>query len=229
MDRNKKTKGSKEPSKESKEKQDVSLKKMRTMQSFMDAVGRIIEKRGYPSLTIMNIEAEAKQHRRLIYLYFGNINNLIETYIRQKDFWLFATQDFIKQLENNRLHIKKNDVVKLLQDQLNTMLDDRVLQGILHWELGKSNEVLRTVMERRIKIGEQLFEAVEPGFEDKGVDLRAIMALLIGGVYYISMHSNATASFFCGIDVNQPDGKKRIAAALKTVVDWIYEKAEIID
>lgn len=223
MDRNKQTKPIKEPSKTSKGKQEVSLKKMRTMQSIMDAVGRIIEKRGYPGLTIMNIEAEAKQHRRLIYLYFGNIDNLIETYIRQKDFWLFATQDFIKQLKSDSLQIDKKDIVKLLQDQLNTMLDDKVLQGILHWELGKSNEVLRTVMERRIKIGEQLFEAVEPDFENKGVDLRAIMALLIGGVYYISMHSNTTASFFCGIDVNQSDGKKRIANALETIVDWIYE------
>src|SRR5690554_5667765 len=198
MEKNKKTEGGKEPSKTSKEKKEVSLKKMKTMQSLMDAVGRIIEQRGYPGLTIMNIEAEAKQHRRLIYLYFGNVENLIETYIRQKDFWLFATQDLIKQLENEALHIEKNDIVKLLQDQLNTMLHDKVLQGIIHWELGKGNEVLRTVMERRTEISEQLFSAVEPNFKDKGVDLRGILALLIGGVYYISMQSTTTGGFFCG-------------------------------
>ncbi len=229
MEKNKKTEGGKEPSKTIKEKKEVSLKKMKTMQSLMDAVGRIIEQRGYPGLTIMNIEAEAKQHRRLIYLYFGNVENLIETYIRQKDFWLFATQDLIKQLENEALHIEKNDIVKLLQDQLNTMLHDKVLQGIIHWELGKGNEVLRTVMERRTEISEQLFSAVEPNFKDKGVDLRGILALLIGGVYYISMQSTTTGGFFCGIDANQPNGQKQIADALKTVVDWIYEKAEVIE
>lgn len=225
MGENKKTKVTEGSLKAGKRSQDISLKKMKTMQSIMDAVGRIIEKRGYPGLTIMNIEAEAKQHRKLIYLYFGNLNNLIETYIRQKDFWIFATKDFLKQLENDTLHIGKDEIVKLLQDQWSTMLDDKVLQGIIHWELGKSNDVLKKIVDRRTEIGEQLFGAVEPDFEDKNVDLRAILGLLIGGVYYISMHATTTGSTFCGINVNQPEGKERIDTALKTVVEWLYEKA----
>lgn len=226
MDRNKKKKAIKEPLKANAQKE-ISVKKMRTMQSIMDAVGRIIEKRGYPGLTIMNIEAEAKQHRKLIYLYFENVDNLIETYIRQKDFWLFATKDFIDRLESGRIQIGKKEITKLLQDQLNTMVDDKVLQGILHWELGKSNDVLETGMKRRVEIGERLFRAVESDFDKKEVDFRAIMSLLIGGVYYISMHSTTISASFCGIDVNQPVGRKRISEALKIVVEWIYEKAEI--
>lgn len=204
----------------------MTPKKIRTMQSIIDAVGKVIEKLGYPGLTITNIETEAKQHRRLIYLYFGNVDNLVETYIRQKDFWGFATKEFIEQLENKSLHIGKTDVVKLLQDQLGTMLEDKILQRIIHWELGENNEMLRKVADRREAIGEQLFGIIEPDFAAKGVDLRAILALLIGGIYYLSIHGSTNGSLFCGIDVNQPEGKERIASTLDTLIEWSYENAK---
>lgn len=212
-------------SKVSKANSAMTPKKIRTMQSIVDAVGRVIEKLGYPGLTIMNIEIEAKQHRKLIYLYFGNLDNLVETYIRQKDFWGFATKEFIEQLENETLNFGRADVVKLLQDQLSTMLEDKILQRIIHWELGESNEMLRKVADRREAIGEQLFGVIEPDFMGKGVDLRAIMALLIGGIYYLSIHGTTNGSLFCGIDINQPEGKERIASTLDTLIEWAYEHA----
>ncbi|MHA7607292.1 hypothetical protein ACV0BM_000355 [Elizabethkingia meningoseptica] len=84
--------------------------------------------------------------------------------------------------------------------------------------------MLRNISDKRETLGEQIFSIITPDFEKVDVDVRARLALLVGGMYYLSLHANSNGSTFCGIDINETEGKERIERA---IVSETYEKAKI--
>lgn len=62
--------------------------KERTKQKFMDAVGEIITSKGYSDLGENKIARQAGLNKALTYSYFGNVNNLIQQYVRSNDYWI---------------------------------------------------------------------------------------------------------------------------------------------
>lgn len=200
--------------------------KARTKRKLISAVGKVIQKKGYAGLNVASISKEAGLDRRLVYTYFGSLDNLIETYVKQKDYWSSnVKEDFLASLEDDT-ELKSEDIFNLLQGQFDAVLKDKALQKIIHWELGEKNKMLRKISDNRELLGEELFKRIEPNFVGTDIDIRAILALQIGGLYYLSLHAKANGSLFCGIDINEMEGKERIEKALETVLSLCYQKSE---
>lgn len=200
--------------------------KARTKRKLISAVGKVIQGKGYAGLNVASISKEAGLDRRLVYTYFGSLDNLIETYVKQKDYWSSnVKEDFLASLEDDT-ELKSEDIFNLLQGQFEAVLKDKALQKIIHWELGEKNKMLRKISDNRELLGEELFKRVEPNFVGTDIDIRAILALQIGGLYYLSLHAKANGSLFCGIDINEMEGKERIEKALETVLSLCYQKSE---
>lgn len=200
--------------------------KARTKRKLISAVGKVIQRKGYSGLNVASISKEAGLDRRLVYTYFGSLDNLIETYVKQKDYWSSnVKEDFLASLEDDT-ELKSEDIFNLLQGQFDAVLKDKALQKIIHWELGEKNKMLRKISDNRELLGEELFKRVEPNFAGTDIDIRAILALQIGGLYYLSLHAKANGSLFCGIDINEMEGKERIEKALETVLSLCYQKSE---
>lgn len=201
--------------------------KSRTMARLVAAVGKVIQKHGYPGLTLANIERETAINRKVVYTYFGSLDSLIETYIREKDFWKFGGKKAItKMLEEPDL-INKNDIYSLLEGQFDALFSDRAYQRIIHWELGENHKVLKNIADKREALGEQVFEIISTEFDKASVDIRARLALQIGGIYYLTLHAKSNGSTVCGIDINEEAGRERIKEALKQIIDEAYVKAGI--
>lgn len=62
--------------------------KERTKQKWIDAVGTVLREKGYAGLTVKDIVEKAQMDRRLIALYFGDANILIEKYLNSADYWM---------------------------------------------------------------------------------------------------------------------------------------------
>lgn len=201
--------------------------KSRTMARMVAAVGKVIQKKGYPGLTAPNIAIAAGVDKKLVWTYFGSVDNLIEEYIRQKDFWKLAEKKHIEDLLKKPENISKKEISEILQSQFEILQKDKVLQKIIHWELGETNKMLRKVADRREEIGEQLFSIIMPDFETTNVDLRARLALILGGIYYLSLHSKSNGSLVCGIDINEDLGRERIENAIRDIIFEAYEKAGV--
>jgi len=199
--------------------------KARTMQRLVAAVGGVIQKKGYAALSAASVARECGLNKQLVWTYFGGLDNVVEEYIRQRDFWKHAAKMQIEDLLKDPEGIGKEEIARLLQDQLEVVLKDEALQKIIHWELGENKEVLRKIADEREEVGEQLFGAILPAFEDTAIDLRARIALIIGGIYYLSLHATTNGSTFCGIDLNDDQGKERISAAIQEMVFEAYEQA----
>ena len=200
--------------------------KARTMSKMVAAVGKVLQKKGYTGLTAPNIAKAAGVDKKLVWTYFGGIDNLVEEYINQKDFYKSTAKPDIDYLLQDPDKLTQNHINQLLQNQFETLLTNRALQRIIHWEVGESNEILRKIADKREEIGEELFSKTSPYFDHSNVDIRARLALVISGIYYLTLHAKNNGSKFCGIDINTVEGKQRISDAIQELVFDAYDKVK---
>lgn len=172
-----------------------------------------------------NIALAAGVDKKLVYTYFAGVDNLIEEYIHQKDFWKPAEKKRIEDLIKKSENINKKEVCEILQSQFITLQSDKALQKIIHWELGETNKILRNIANRREEIVEQLFSIIMPDFEKINIDFRARFALILGGVYYLSLQKNK-GNLVCGINIKGDSGKELIENAIKDIVFEPMRKQE---
>lgn len=197
--------------------------KARTMKNLEDAVGSILVREGYAGLSGVKIAKEAGVAHSLIYIYFGSVSNLVESYIKKTDFWTPETNPQLQNILNKESELDRDGLIRLLQNQFATVLHKRELQRILQWEISQKNDVLTKISQEREDFGEHLFQYLETDFRDSFLDLRAILSILISGLYYLSLHAVNNGTTFCGIDINEPEGKSRIDAALKQMINLCYD------
>jgi len=197
--------------------------KSRTMAKLVAAVGKVLQKKGYVGLDATSIAKAAGVDKKLVWTYFGGLDNLVEQYISQRDFWKSISKEEIKKITETPEFINQYDINNILQGQFDTLLNDKILQKIIHWELGESNKTLRKIADKREDMGEALFSIIDKQFENSDVDIRANLALIIGGIYYLTLHGKNNGSLFCGIDINDQEGKERISQAIQKIINFSYE------
>lgn len=208
-------------------KYDGALKnKERTKQKLLDAVGEIIKKDGYTALKLKNIEAVAGVDRKLLYDYFGSINNLVESYIRQEDFYMGLADKARELVKENKYDFGNKMIQKLLIDQLDCFIEDEYLQQIVLWHLSEPSSPLTEICEERESVSRIFMELTDPAFEGTDVDLRARIALIAAGIYFLVLYAKKTDVFFCGIDMNSSEGIKRIKKAISNLTEEAYALAE---
>lgn len=192
--------------------------KARTMTKIINAVGRVLNKHGYPGLTIANIATAAKVDRKLIYTYFGTLDSLVELYITKRDYWKSKAKSSISSLMEKE-SINDEEMSGLLKGQFETVMHDQILQRILQWELSEDNALLRKLAQDREDIGEELIRKYEKSKPvDYAEDIRPTLALQVAGLYYLAMHARTNGSTFCGLDLNTETDQQRIIRALERIL-----------
>ncbi|WCT13388.1 TetR/AcrR family transcriptional regulator [Mucilaginibacter jinjuensis] len=200
--------------------------KERSMQKLLDAVGTIIKTKGYTGLSSVNVGKAAGLNRMLINMYFGSLDNLVETYVRGKDYWVAAAGNARELMEEKKNKDTREILEALLINQLSYFHKEEEMQKIVLWQLSERSEIMFEIAEEREKLGETFFNSADPYFANTDVDLRAVAGLLVGGIYYMVLHAKSNDSLFCQIDVNSPEGLERIKNAIKQILKDTYAKAE---
>lgn len=191
--------------------------KERSKQKLINAVGRVLKTKGYAGLTATNISKTAGLSRRLITMYFDSVDELVETYVRNKDYWTEASGNLSNIIEEGKSPNSKQIIENLLQNQLDYFHKSTEMQKLILWEISEKSKIMYEVCEDRERLGSKIFELADEEFKDK--DIRGISALLVAGIYYMVLHSKSTDTLFCGIDINEPEGMKRIKNAIRLVIE----------
>lgn len=199
--------------------------KDRTKNKMIQAVGKVLLKKGYTGLNASTIAKEAGVDKRLVWTYFGGLDPLVEEYISQRDFWKFTATNSINDLLNTNNDIKKEQVSDLLKNQFENLLNDNILQRIIHWELSENKIFLTNISNQREAIGEELFKHIAQQFNNETKQIRAITALLIGGIYYLSLHGKVNGSLFCGLDIYKEDDKLLIDKTIEDIITLAFSNA----
>src|SRR5690606_4678517 len=152
--------------------------KERTKNKMVQAVGKVLLKKGYTGLNASAVAKEAGIDKSLVWTYFGNLDNLVEEYISQRDFWKFKAKDSIENLTVVSKEVNEHDMTTLLQFQFQALLEDEMLQRIMLWGISEKKDFLRNLSDEREIIGEAIFKNIDPQFKDSNIDIRGILAIL---------------------------------------------------
>lgn len=201
--------------------------KEKTKLKLIHAVGEIIKTDGYTGLGVNKIAKKAEVDKKLIYRYFDSVNGLIETYIRDKDYWISLAEkqeDILKDIEKD---MGEELGKTMLKTQMSYFYDAQEMQKLIIWEISEKNKLLKEMSLQRELFGEQFFKLIEPYFQGTDVDIRSVFALQIAGVYYMVLQAKSNGTTFCGVDINQKEGMDRVMKTLDKIITLAYAQIAI--
>lgn len=197
--------------------------KVRTKLKLLNAVGTILKKEGFTGLNVSNVAKKADLNRKLIYEYFGGMENLVKEYLNGRDYWRVNLNQIDEIVEQSRGDFGKDTAYELVIRQFDQLMTNEEMRKIINWGLNENLKPLRELNKERERLGEELFtRVIDEHFKTKDKNIRAIEAILIGGVYYLTLQAKMSGETMCGIDINKEQGKMEIKKALKQIIDWAY-------
>ena len=196
--------------------------KEQTKRKLIDAVGIIVKKKGFEALRISKVAREAGVDRKLVYRYFGNLNNLTEAYITENDYWMLFSEHLKSLLKDLNPANSKLIITDILQELFRFFSSQKEMQNLIMMELKGSNEILHSIHNARESLGQQFLEMTDAHFEKSNVNFRAVSALLVGGIYYIILHTRSNGYNFADVNLKGEDGIKAILKTLAQIVDWAF-------
>lgn len=197
--------------------------KDRTKEKLISAVGAILIEEGYVKLGINNIAKKALVDKKLIYRYFGGLEELISTYFRTRDFWSKLSDLIFDKVEIQIEDYGKEMITLSLVNLLDSLRKLEETRKIILWEISEKKQIhLEKLSYERELLRKDFFLKTDPFFINSDIDLRSCYSLLLGGVYYLSLHSQSTGGEFCGIDITKEGDLKKIKKSIKDIIELIY-------
>lgn len=198
----------------------VVRNKEKSKEKFLNAVGKILRTKGFSALKVNDIAAVAGLDKKLIYNYFGGTDQLIDEYIKSQDFWSNVKNEPDLDINDGGQGLSK----AMLLWQFDYVYKNKELQKIILWGLLENRKSLKKLAEDREESGDALFKNIsDPHFGEHSGRYRAIMALLISGIYYLDIYASTNDNTFCGLNVKTEEGRKEIEEALSFMIDKVYE------
>ena len=192
---------------------------------LIEAVGGTLKEHGYHGLTLNKVTVRAGVSKPMVYEYFVNFNGLLKAYIAGKDSWVayFQSLELPEQPTTAEL---KNCFIKMLQDQFQYFHQDVEMQRLVHWQVSGYNPLMRATCENREREGVRLLELVDGHFRKSGISLKAVMALLVGGIYYNVLHDSAELGTMAGTDIRNQKDFEQMLKTIGQVIGWAFDAAE---
>jgi len=196
-----------------------------TKKLAMDTVWSIMKENGFSDLEVMKITRRMGKSKGMIGYHYENVNQLLKQYIVEKDYWPLLFERFNFEQDPGEEGIK-NLFTGLMQDNLKFFQATPEMQKIILWQITQDRPLLRSVSDEREKAGAQLFGLATPYFTNTGINFKAMIALLLGGSYYMVLHSQTNKSTVCGIDLNWEHDKDEVLKTIGQIIGWAWEKAQ---
>ena len=197
-----------------------------TMRKLIRALGETIKLEGFDSLSSSKVARRADVDRKLINRYFGGLNQLIEAYVVENDYWLLFTEHISDLLASNQFPGSKELITSVLQNQFSYFFAEKDMQRLILWELTTNSPLMKSIHNARESMGQKLLELTDPHFKDSNVNLRAIGALIVGGIYYTILHTIHNGGTFSDVDINSDSGQAEMLKAIEQIIGWAYKEAE---
>jgi len=193
---------------------------------LIGAVGDILKEDGCHSLGLNKIILRAGVSKPMVYEYFGSLNGLLKAYIVQKDSWL-AYFESLQLPEYPTTEELKGCFIKMLQDQFWFFQGDKEMQKLVLWQISEFNPLMRATCEAREREGVRLLELADGHFRRSGISLKAVMGMLVGGIYYNVLHDTAGLGTMAGVDIRNQKDFDTMLKTIAQVIDWAFQMAEV--
>lgn len=190
-----------------------------TEKRLLDTIEKMVIESGFEKIGINAVATQSGVSKILIYRYFGSVEGLMATYIRQHDFWInFSPEvpdreqlpDFLKEMFRGQIeHLRNNPTLKRLY----------------RWELSCNNDMIVKLREQREAMGISRIEKVceLSGYPREEIEVMASM--LTASITYLVMLEE-----FCpvynGIAINQDAGWEQISRGIDALIDKVFKNKD---
>ena len=179
------------------------------------AINQLLEEIGFANITIAAITERADIEASVLYRRFANLEEIINHYTHNYDYWFSNIADAMpKDLSH------KETYRWIMINLARALFKNKGMQKLLIWELSEDNASTRRTARLREIMNEPLIRMLELVFKDVEIDINAVCAHTISGIYYSILH--ADRSHFCSVDFNGRKGLQRLESALNTHVDLLF-------
>lgn len=152
---------------------------------LFDAATKIIEKSGFSSLTVTGIIQQAKVDPPVFYNRYTDLEDFIEKYVRNYDYWLRDSID---------ISVKGSNAIKNMESILYELIDSLVknvpMQKLIAWEMNEINHITQRTAMARDLTSRYIIDHFMAELKDCSVRYDYSLALFVGGLYYLIIHRN---------------------------------------
>ncbi|WP_183573869.1 TetR/AcrR family transcriptional regulator [Mucilaginibacter sp. X5P1] len=200
--------------------------KAATIRKLIQAVGQIVRSEGFPSLTISAIARTAGVDRNTIYRNFRTLDYLVEAYIIETDYWMVFADQMKKMLSERKFENDQQMITAVLQNLFKFFFTEKDMQLLILWELSTESKLMKSIHNTRESMGQRFLEIIDPYFQNTNVNFRSVSALLVGGIYYIILHTIYNGGMFVDLDISSEKGREEILKAIEQIVGWAFKEVE---
>lgn len=178
-----------------------------------------IKKKGFSLALVTDIVKRAKIEPVVFYNRYKNLDEFYDTFVKDYDYWLSdLVRDSIENIDSEEAY--SNVIEKIL----NNLLSDEIMTELLRWEVAEGNNITERTARLRTMHAVDIFRNYEEKHAGIGIDVTAVSALLVAGIYYMLLHKERSSMI--GIDINEPAGKRRIVNAIREISRLIFQEKE---
>jgi hypothetical protein len=120
----------------------------------------------------------------------------------------------------------KTIITQVLQELFKFFAAEKDMQNLILLELSGAYPLLTSIHNARESLGQKFFENTDPHFEMSEVNFRAVAALLVGGIYFMILHTRHNSYNFADINLRSPEGNKAILSTIAQIVEWAFTAAD---
>ena len=172
-----------------------------------------IKKKGFSLALVTDIVKRAKIEPVVFYNRYKNLDEFYDKFVKQYDYWLSTT---IHKLSNSL--DTPEGYSKALEEITSKLISDTVMTELLRWEISEGTHITeRTAQLREMDVNGII---TKYGSNSNETDIIAISALIVAGIFFMVLHKDR--STFAGIDINSPEGRKRINQAFSHIADRLF-------
>lgn len=186
--------------------------KEKTKQRLIEAVGNLLRTKGFQQVRVNEVAAEAGVSKILIYRYFGDLEGLIDAYVRQKDFWISY------RLKKDTPENIQEKIKQMYRDQINSMRQDQAFRELHLKELADKKLLSQEVEEIRQNNGIHLIEKVSQVTGRPKEEVASLASILSGAITYLTLYETM-GDKFNGINLKTEAGWEQIAEGCDLLID----------
>lgn len=185
---------------------------------IIKAAESLVKKKGFASMLVTELIKKARIEPLVFYNRYDNLSEFYDEFVKRYDYWFKGVLTGVQFPTDSEL-----GYIGIFKDVHKSLQDKSVMLELLRWEIAEGNETtVRTAMLREMHTL-PLANSYEEKFKD--IDISAISALIIGGIYYLNLHRDR--SKFADIDLNTEQGRKRIENALEELGHMLFHYHEV--
>ncbi|MVM37419.1 TetR family transcriptional regulator [Spirosoma sp. HMF3257] len=189
----------------------TSKNRTKTTQRIIDALEDEISDMGWQGLRMNRIAEKANVSKTLIYRYFGNLDGLISHYLQLDRFFPVFTDQILAHIRP----VEKSDLARIWYRQViqtyRSFRSSKPARELLKATLFEHDPMADAISQT---VDKELTRLVEQLSFIEGFDTKAISAVMLGGMSYLTIMAQNNRPVV-GLDLRSEEGWKRIEDTIR--------------